>query len=360
MCATVDEVVDEVLRDRGARAGAPLRHRRRRAAPPRLGLSHRRPAVEASGGSLTHVPFDTSNLHRDEKIVLDLHPHWIMLVKGVVVLVVTIVIGIWVLTWDLSGTRRGRRPSDRRGAAIIASLLYMLQRWIAWISTNFVVTTDRCIYREGIVSKRGVEIPLERINTIFFNQSVIDRMIGAGTLTIESAGENGVQTFEDVRDPIGVQQVLYQEMEDNENRKFDRVRAPAATASVADELAKLATAPRAGPSERRASSRPRRPSCLGDAGQSPRPTSAAETRRPRAGRGGRTCQPGSSTPGSASATDAPAEPCAGESGPDARRATAQSRSTSSSSSGVDTSKSSRSEAWLCCISSPGLDQVARR
>ena len=57
---------------------------------------------------------------------------------------------------------------------------------------------------------------------------------------IESAGENGVQMFEDVRDPIGVQQTLYQEMEENENRKFDRVRAPEPQASVADELAKLA------------------------------------------------------------------------------------------------------------------------
>jgi uncharacterized membrane protein YdbT with pleckstrin-like domain len=185
------------------------------------------------------VPFDESNLHRNEQIVLDLHPHWIMLAKGVVILVITIVIGIWVLTWDLDGTLE-QVVKAAAGLAIIASLLYMLQRWIAWISTNFVVTTDRCIYREGIISKRGVEIPLERINTVFFNQSVVDRMIGAGTLTIESAGENGVQTFEDVRDPIGVQQVLYQEMEDNENRKFDRVRAPASQLSVADELAKLA------------------------------------------------------------------------------------------------------------------------
>jgi uncharacterized membrane protein YdbT with pleckstrin-like domain len=185
------------------------------------------------------VAFDSSNLHRDEKVVLDLHPHWIMLVKGVVILLVTIVIGIWVLTWDLEGTTE-QIVKAAAGLAIIASLLYMLQRWIAWVSTNFVVTTDRCIYREGIVSKRGVEIPLERINTVFFNQSVVDRMIGAGTLTIESAGENGVQTFEDVRDPIGVQQVLYQEMEDNENRKFDRVRAPAQQMSVADEIAKLA------------------------------------------------------------------------------------------------------------------------
>jgi uncharacterized membrane protein YdbT with pleckstrin-like domain len=123
---------------------------------------------------------------------------------------------------------------------VIGALLYFLQRWIAWISTNFVVTTDRCIYREGIISKRGIEIPLERINTVFFNQGIVDRMVGAGTLTIESAGEHGVQTFEDVRNPIAVQQELYQQMEDNENRKFDRVRSPATQLSVADEIAKLA------------------------------------------------------------------------------------------------------------------------
>ncbi|MDQ2678129.1 MAG: PH domain-containing protein [Actinomycetota bacterium] len=181
------------------------------------------------------MPFDQSNLHRNEEIVLDLHPHWVMLAKGLFLLVVTIALGIWVLTTDLHGIIKGLV-----GVAILASLLYTLQRVIAWLSTNFVVTTDRCIYREGIISKRGVEIPLERINTVFFNQSVVDRMLGAGTLTIESAGENGVQTFEDVRDPIGVQQVLYQEMEDNENRKFDRVRAPASQVSVADEITKLA------------------------------------------------------------------------------------------------------------------------
>lgn len=188
------------------------------------------------------MPFDDSNLHRDEKIVLDLHPHWIMLAKGVVILVVTIVIGGWLLLFaGLDDGAFKNVVNVAASLAIITSLLYMLQRWIAWVSTNFVVTTDRAIYREGIISKRGVEIPLERINTVFFNQSVVDRVIGAGTLTIESAGENGVQTFQDVRDPIGVQQVLYQQMEDNENRKFDRVRSPAQPVSVADELAKLAT-----------------------------------------------------------------------------------------------------------------------
>ena len=172
--------------------------------------------------------------------MLDLHPHWIMLAKGVVILVAAILFGGFV---QFGLTLTGTLDSFASGMAalfVIGALLYFLQRWIAWISTNFVVTTDRCIYREGIISKRGIEIPLERINTVFFNQGIVDRMVGAGTLTIESAGEHGVQTFEDVRNPIAVQQELYQQMEDNENRKFDRVRSPATAVSVADEIAKLA------------------------------------------------------------------------------------------------------------------------
>jgi len=39
------------------------------------------------------VPFSQDNLHREEKIVLDLHPHWIMLAKGVVILVAAILFG---------------------------------------------------------------------------------------------------------------------------------------------------------------------------------------------------------------------------------------------------------------------------
>ena len=184
--------------------------------------------------------FNESNLHRDERIVLDLHPHWIMLAKGVALVVVLTVFGAWVnWGWDPEGTT-GTVVRAITAVAVLAALLYFLQRWIAWISTNFVVTTDRTIYREGIISKRGIEIPHDRINTVFFNQGIFDRLLRAGTLTIESAGENGVQVFENVRDPIAVQQALYQEMEDNENRKFDRARGPATQVSVADELSKLA------------------------------------------------------------------------------------------------------------------------
>jgi membrane protein YdbS with pleckstrin-like domain len=193
-----------------------------------------------SGVTLAAVPYDRANLHRNEEIILDTHPHWIMLVGSVVSVAVSTAIGIFLLQLGWDGFL-GTATKWIGVLFIVCSLAYMAHRFVKWYSTNFVLTTDRCIYREGIISKRGIEIPLERINTVFFHQHLFERMVRAGDLTIESAGELGMQRFEDIRDPVAVQNLLYQTMEDNENRKFDRIRQPGpGPVSVADEITKLA------------------------------------------------------------------------------------------------------------------------
>ena len=58
-----------------------------------------------------------------------------------------------------------------------------------------------------------MEIPLERINNINFHQRVIDRVIGAGDLDIESAGKDGQTHFDFIRHPDGVQHEIYRQME---------------------------------------------------------------------------------------------------------------------------------------------------
>jgi uncharacterized membrane protein YdbT with pleckstrin-like domain len=74
-----------------------------------------------------------------------------------------------------------------------------------------------------VLSKHGIEIPLDRVNTVFFSQSIFERVVGAGDLVIESASETGRQRFSNVRHPSAVQNEIYRQMEANENRKFDRV-----------------------------------------------------------------------------------------------------------------------------------------
>lgn len=116
-----------------------------------------------------------------------------------------------------------------------------------WTTTNFVLTGDRIISRNGVLSKSGIEIPLQRVNTVFFKQSVFERMVGAGDLTIESAGERGSETFSDIRRPAEVQREIYVQMEENSNRDYRRMGQYVADAgagsgspvSVASELEKL-------------------------------------------------------------------------------------------------------------------------
>ncbi len=108
-------------------------------------------------------------------------------------------------------------------ALIIFVLIWFVARYLVWMTTNFVLTSDRLINRSGVFSRSGIEIPLERINTVFFQQSLFERLLGSGELIVESAGERGQQSFANVRKPLNVQNEIYRQMEGNENRKFDRV-----------------------------------------------------------------------------------------------------------------------------------------
>jgi uncharacterized membrane protein YdbT with pleckstrin-like domain len=99
-----------------------------------------------------------------------------------------------------------------------------------------VITSDRVIFRSGVLAKSGIEIPLERVNNVLFNQSIFERMLGAGDLLIESGGEDGQQRFSDIRRPERVQNLIHAQMEVNESRRFT---VPPADGDVASQLEKL-------------------------------------------------------------------------------------------------------------------------
>ena len=182
------------------------------------------------------MPFPRKLLNEGEEAVLDLHPHWSFLSKPTVALLGAIVLGALVLLNVGNGIIQ-----LLSGVLILAALGWWIIRYLDWRTTNFVVTTDRLIYRHGVLSKHGIEIPLERVSNVLFSQRLFERMLGSGDLVIESAGESGRQAFSDVRKPSAVQNEIYRQIEANENRKFDRIgqgHGGGAT-SVADELAKL-------------------------------------------------------------------------------------------------------------------------
>ena len=163
--------------------------------------------------------FPPKLLHPDETVLVDVHPHWRFLVKPLLVLVLSgallVVLGpvLAVATPALIAV----------GALAAGSALWFAVRWLRWSNEHFVVTSERLIHRKGVIAKSGMEVPLERVNNIAFNQTALERLIGSGDLLIESGGETGQQHFRDIPRPGQVQQEIYSAMEALEDATADRM-----------------------------------------------------------------------------------------------------------------------------------------
>jgi uncharacterized membrane protein YdbT with pleckstrin-like domain len=168
------------------------------------------------------MPFPTNLLIEGENLVVDLRPHPVQLVLPALYTIAVTVVAGFLASW-LGG------PWWLWPAIwILAVLLYPVPRLIRWLTSNFAVTTERVIHRQGWIAKRSMEIPLEAINDVRFEQGIFDRIVGAGTLLISSASEFGTNSFDDIRHPEEVQKTIYHQGEMNKKRMYqgDRAAAP--------------------------------------------------------------------------------------------------------------------------------------
>ncbi len=185
--------------------------------------------------------FPRALLADHEKIVFELRPHWVSLIPSVLwtfALGVALFLGYAAAEAIADGDPSGAK-SVIGGVVTLGWLALAVVPGLRWYFTLFVLTSDRLITRSGIVAKHSREIPLERINDVAFNQSVLDRILGAGDLLVESAGERGQTRIENVRKPEQVQLMIYKETEDNNNRMM-KPGTQRADASIPEQIAALA------------------------------------------------------------------------------------------------------------------------
>ena len=176
------------------------------------------------------MPFPPRLLYEGEEIVLDLRPHWWFFFGPALLLVAALAALVAAAVADTA-----EWVQLALAGVVVAALLWFVGRFARWSTTNFVLTTDRLIYRSGVLAKRGIEIPLERVNTVFSNQSVLERMLRSGDVVIESGGEQGRQAFSDIRRPGEVQNEIYRQIEENQQRDRGGPRQP----DIVDQIDRL-------------------------------------------------------------------------------------------------------------------------
>lgn len=180
-----------------------------------------------------------------ERMVRHSHPHWWYFWKqaaaGVGVLAL---FAFRLMTSGTMATVLGWLTF----AAFVVWLGNTVYQFVQWQTTRFAVTSERVAYQSGVVRRRGVSIPLNRINNVNFDQSLVARLLSNGVVTIESAGETGDSVFENVPDPEEVRSVIFQQIQADE--QADSHRDAAALAQVMQQHAPPATAAAASAEER--------------------------------------------------------------------------------------------------------------
>jgi uncharacterized membrane protein YdbT with pleckstrin-like domain len=165
------------------------------------------------------VAFPERLLGEGEEVVYDLRPHWWTLVGPVLVTAVVVAAAAAAVAAMPAGDLQAPGRLAVVGIAVVLLLVAAAGRVVRWSTTHFVLTTERLIFRSGLLSRYGREIPLERVNDVTFSQSLFERLLGIGDLLVESAGEHGQSTFEDIRHPEAVQLEIYRQMEENDRRR---------------------------------------------------------------------------------------------------------------------------------------------
>jgi uncharacterized membrane protein YdbT with pleckstrin-like domain len=183
------------------------------------------------------VPYPRRLLHDDEQVVLDMRPHPIRLFRPVAM---TVVIG-----GGIGAAFFGWRSAPSwfglvLGVVGFVTLVYLLAKVASWRATVLVLTSSRVIYRSGIVRRIGREIPIDRVQDVTYIQRLGERIVGAGSLIVESAGDRGTEPFPDIRRPEQVQSAINRAVDAAKRGEQGRPDdAPVGVGSQIEELADL-------------------------------------------------------------------------------------------------------------------------
>jgi uncharacterized membrane protein YdbT with pleckstrin-like domain len=151
------------------------------------------------------VAFPEESLSQGEEVRLHLHPHGIVLFWPVV-LAIVIIGGSAAAAVFASLTGVGLYVV--LGIAAVLLVWLVLVPYIVWRSTHYVFTNKQVLFRTGVIRREERGIPLSKINDVKANQSLFDRILGSGDLTVESAGEHGQSVLHTIPSVVKVMNTL--------------------------------------------------------------------------------------------------------------------------------------------------------
>jgi uncharacterized membrane protein YdbT with pleckstrin-like domain len=161
-----------------------------------------------------------TKLKQDEKVVLVIRPHWILLFWPVLLTVAAIVAGILI--------------GDYGYIIPVVFVCYTGYKIIQRNRNLWAVTDLRIIDEFGVFTLNSKESPLDKINNVSYNQTFWGRIFGYGNVQIQTAAEIGSTTYCNVERPKELKDTITQMQEDYKKTQIHYQAAELAKAIVSE------------------------------------------------------------------------------------------------------------------------------
>lgn len=160
-------------------------------------------------------------LSRGERVVLHKHPHWKVLILPTVSFVLFIAGGFALAAILRNWQYRGTAWIVIGVVAVLGLVFFTVVPVIRWRTEHFVITNYHVFFRTGILHRREHQIPLGHIQNMETSVSFWGRLLGFGSLIVESAADQPLE-FENVAALPKVQSELNQLIMDDRGRSAAR------------------------------------------------------------------------------------------------------------------------------------------
>lgn len=164
------------------------------------------------------MALDKNQLGRDEVVIASMHTH-VKALLGPALILILLGAGLGASIAMVPPEWQPWATYVAVGVALVLFLFLVLIPFLRWVTSSYTITDRRIITRRGIINKLGHDLPLRRINNVNYERSLTDRMLGCGTLILETAAGQPLR-LPDVPDVeqvhVTITELLFQDQDNSD------------------------------------------------------------------------------------------------------------------------------------------------
>ncbi len=153
---------------------------------------------------------NASDLLPGERILARSCRHWVVLLRPIATTVLAVAIALVLLVLlPIAGELRLLLMLG----VVLVGLGVINLYYLGWRAHEYVLTDQRVILNEGIVSKFSRSIAIDRIQDLTTFQGLWGRTWGYGDIELESAGREGAEQLSTVPQPQQLRNAIFGQIE---------------------------------------------------------------------------------------------------------------------------------------------------